>query len=183
MKRTNNRLIMVTSNRPINLRTNNIRQITFVLIIVIPLSICQMSFNIGGTFSSVSTERIFTNAIAIANKYPYAHGLGSVRLNYSTSLLRQDPIATLKGICNDLVNSSVHLVVTDRQINNTRPPFIVSYACAFYNIPVIGVASRESQFSDKVNLVVSGNHNSSLLSFFIHRFFSTNQHHHHQQQQ
>ena len=147
---------MARSNRSNHWRANDIRQITFVLILIIPLSICGMSFNIGGTFSRVSTARMFTKAIDNANNYPDDHGLGSVRLNYSTSLLHQDPIATLKGICSNLVNSSVHLVITDRQINNTRPPFIVSYACAFYNIPVIGVASRESQFSDKVRFVVLG---------------------------
>ena len=96
---------------------------------------------------------MFKSAVDSANVYPGVYGLGNARLNHSTSLLFQDPITTMKEFCNHLVNNSVHLVITDTQINNTRPPYIVSYACAFYNIPVIGVASRESQFSDKVRFV------------------------------
>ena len=128
-----------------------IKKLAFILIILTHFSTCEGTiFNIGGIFANVSNGELFRNAIDSANLAPEAHGLGAVRLNYSTCILHKDPIETMKDICSKLVNNSVYLVITDRLINNTRPPYIVSYACAFYNIPVIGVASRESQFSDKV---------------------------------
>jgi len=134
-----------------------IRKFGLILIILTQFSTPEGAlFNIGGIFANVSNEELFRNAIDAANMAPEAYGLGAVRLNYSTSFLHKDPIETMKNICSKLVNNSVYLVITDRLMNNTRPPYIVSYACAFYNIPVIGVASRESQFSDK-----------SLHSFFL----------------
>ena len=141
---------MIRINQSKHSRSNTMHQIAFILTILASLSNCQLRYNIGGIFSSVDSELMFKNAVEVANIYPESHGLGSVRFNYSTTLLKQDPIATMKLICDNLINNTVYVVVTDRLINNTRPPFIVSYACAFYNIPVIGVASRESQFSDKV---------------------------------
>jgi len=142
-----------------------IRKFGLILIILTQFSTPEGAlFNIGGIFANVSNEELFRNAIDAANMAPEAYGLGAVRLNYSTSFLHKDPIETMKNICSKLVNNSVYLVITDRLMNNTRPPYIVSYACAFYNIPVIGVASRESQFSDKVWLLLfEGDSNCKLF--------------------
>ncbi|XP_065058680.1 glutamate receptor ionotropic, NMDA 1-like [Rhopilema esculentum] len=105
--------------------------------------------NIGGIFSSAHVQDAFKEVVRNANADPVAYDLGSTWLNSSTALLNSDPIVSIREICSKLINNSVYAVLTDRLMNNTRAPYIVSYACAFYNIPVIGVASRESQFSDK----------------------------------
>ena len=110
--------------------------------------------NIGGIFSSAQVQDVFTEVVRNANADPVAYDLGSSKLNSSTALLNSDPIVSIREICSKLINNSVYAVLTDRLVNNTRAPYIVSYACAFYNIPVIGVASRESQFSDKVTVFV-----------------------------
>lgn len=124
--------------------------IVYVIIVSLNQSSSQQIYNIGGIFSNADAQRTFENAVTIANAYPESHGLGSVRLNYSTGMLHKDPVRCMKEICSQLINNTVYLVITDRLVNNTRPPYIVSYACNFYNIPVIGVASRETQFTDKV---------------------------------
>ena len=142
-------LTMIRRNHLNHWRSQTFRFV--ILATVIQQSFSQVGYNVGGIFSSVALQSVFKDAVDVANIYPETHGLGNVRLNYSMALTQSDPIQTMREICNKLINSTVHVVITDRLLNTTRPPYIVSYACAFYNIPVIGVASRESQFSDKVS--------------------------------
>lgn len=108
-------------------------------------------YNIGGIFQTQTSQDAFKSAVDYVNAYPSSYGLGPVRINSSVALINSDPIVCMKEVCNKLINNSVYVVVTDRFVNNTRPPYIVSYACAFYSIPVVGVASREDKFSDKVS--------------------------------
>ncbi len=107
-------------------------------------------YGIGGMLSSADHQTEFLKKIDEVNSNPASFGLSNGRLNASTSLLNADPLTAMKDICNNLINNSVYIVITDRAMNTTRDPFIVSYACAFYNIPVIGISARDSQFSDKV---------------------------------
>ena len=118
---------------------------------IIPQSNAFTYYNIGGIFQTQTSQDAFTSAVDYVNTYPSSYGLGPVRINASIAVLNSDPIVCMKEICNKLINNSVYVVVADRLTNNTRPPYIVSYACAFYSIPVVGVASREDKFSDKVS--------------------------------
>ena len=122
-----------------------------VAIITISQSNAFTYYNIGGIFNTQTSQDTFKDAVDYVNAYPSSYGLGPVRINASVAVLNSDPIVCMKEICNKLINNSAYVVVTDRLANNTRPPYIVSYACAFYNIPVVGVASREDKFSDKVS--------------------------------
>ena len=45
----------------------------------------------------------------------------------------------------------VYAIVVSKPRNGDLSPASVSYTAGFYHIPVIGISSRDSAFSDKVN--------------------------------
>ena len=119
------------------------------------LSTATTVYNVGGLFSTAALEAAFNQTVEAVSTPASSLGLQVVRLNASSALLNADPLVAINDICNKLINNSVYLVITDHALNSTRPPFIVSYACAFYNIPVIGVSARDIQFSDKVSVATN----------------------------
>ncbi|XP_061727954.1 glutamate [NMDA] receptor subunit 1 isoform X2 [Cydia pomonella] len=65
-----------------------------------------------------------------------------------------NPIKTALNVCKDLIGHRVYAVVVSHPLTGDLSPAAVSYTSGFYHIPVIGISSRDSAFSDK-NIHVS----------------------------
>ncbi|XP_044734229.1 glutamate [NMDA] receptor subunit 1 isoform X2 [Chrysoperla carnea] len=66
----------------------------------------------------------------------------------------QNPIRTALSVCKSLISARVYAVVVSHPLTGDLSPAAVSYTSGFYHIPVIGISSRDSAFSDK-NIHVS----------------------------
>ncbi len=133
-----------------------------IFISTLQISIHAKTYTIGGAFSTPEQENAFRDSVKAVNSNSSKYGLSNGRLNASMFLLNADPLIALKDICDKLINNSVYIVLTDRAVNSTRDPYIVSHACAFYHIPVIGISARDSEFSEKVRFFLL----CILLMFF-----------------
>lgn len=76
----------------------------------------------------------------------------SPKFNFSSSTLSKNPIRSALDVCEKLVTQKVYVVIVGSPENTHSPPIAVSYTCGFYQIPVIGISTRESIFSDKVSV-------------------------------
>lgn len=75
-------------------------------------------------------------------------------LDNVTMLMDSNPIRTALEVCKQLVSQSVYAVVVSHPLSGDLSPAAVSYTSGFYHIPVIGISSRDSAFSDKVSIDV-----------------------------
>ena len=62
-----------------------------------------------------------------------------------------NPIKTAIVVCNKLIREQVYAIIVSKPENGELSPASVSYTAGFYHIPVIGISSRDSAFSDKVS--------------------------------
>ncbi|XP_034243421.1 glutamate [NMDA] receptor subunit 1 isoform X2 [Thrips palmi] len=69
-------------------------------------------------------------------------------------LMDPNPIRTALNVCKDLIAHKVYAVIVSHPLTGDLSPAAVSYTSGFYHIPVIGISSRDSAFSDK-NIHVS----------------------------
>lgn len=65
-------------------------------------------------------------------------------------LMDPNPIRTALNVCKDLIAHKVYAVIVSHPLTGDLSPAAVSYTSGFYHIPVIGISSRDSAFSDKV---------------------------------
>ncbi|XP_022251015.1 glutamate [NMDA] receptor subunit 1-like [Limulus polyphemus] len=72
-------------------------------------------------------------------------------LNATTVPTNPNPIRTAQKVCAVLINATVYAVIISHPNSGELSPAAVSYTCGFYNIPVIGISSRDSSLSDKVS--------------------------------
>nr|XP_040571852.1 glutamate [NMDA] receptor subunit 1-like isoform X2 [Lepeophtheirus salmonis] len=79
---------------------------------------------------------------------------GKMSLNTSTQAMDTNPIKTAITVCDQLIQRQVYAIVVSKPENGDLSPASVSYTAGFYHIPVIGISSRDSAFSDK-NIHVS----------------------------
>ena len=61
-----------------------------------------------------------------------------------------NPIRTALSVCKYLIAKKVYAIVVSHPLTGELSPAAVSYTSGFYHIPVIGISSRDSAFSDKV---------------------------------
>lgn len=61
-----------------------------------------------------------------------------------------NPIKTALNVCKQLIVRRVYAVIVSHPQIGDLSPAAVSYTSGFYHIPVIGISSRDSAFSDKV---------------------------------
>lgn len=61
-----------------------------------------------------------------------------------------NPIRTALSVCKSLIAERVYAIVVSHPLTGDLSPAAVSYTSGFYHIPVIGISSRDSAFSDKV---------------------------------
>ncbi|XP_063242581.1 glutamate [NMDA] receptor subunit 1 [Bacillus rossius redtenbacheri] len=110
-------------------------------------------FNIGGVLSNNDSEFHFQEIIAHLN---FANQYVPRGVTYYATPIRMDanPIRTALNVCKYLIGQKVYAVVVSHPLTGDLSPAAVSYTSGFYHIPVIGISSRDSAFSDK-NIHVS----------------------------
>ena len=69
---------------------------------------------------------------------------------FTTFQIDRNPIRTALSVCKLLITDQVYAVVVSHPLTGDLSPAAVSYTSGFYHIPVIGISSRDSAFSDKV---------------------------------
>lgn len=65
-----------------------------------------------------------------------------------------NPIKTALNVCKQLIVRRVYAVIVSHPQIGDLSPAAVSYTSGFYHIPVIGISSRDSAFSDKVIIII-----------------------------
>ncbi|KAL7295748.1 hypothetical protein TKK_0011091 [Trichogramma kaykai] len=66
--------------------------------------------------------------------------------------MEPNPIRTAINVCKHLIARQVLAIIVSHSSAGELSPAAVSYTCGFYHIPVIGISSRDSAFSDKVTV-------------------------------
>ncbi|XP_043246507.1 glutamate [NMDA] receptor subunit 1-like isoform X1 [Amphibalanus amphitrite] len=105
-------------------------------------------FRIGGVLSSTENEQTFNKTIQELNEQKEYVSRAST-LYVSTIRMEENPIRTALNVCKYLVNSQVYAMVVSHPSTGDISPAAVSYTSGFYHIPVVGITSRDSAFSDK----------------------------------
>lgn len=107
----------------------------------------------------------------------------NVSLYDSTQIMDSNPIKTAIVVCNKLIKEQVstlwtmmrwrqslsshfqvYAIIVSKPEKGELSPASVSYTAGFYHIPVIGITSRDSAFSDKVCTNISNP--QSVLNIF-----------------
>ncbi|KAH0615631.1 hypothetical protein JD844_005092 [Phrynosoma platyrhinos] len=104
--------------------------------------------NIGAVLSTKKHEGVFREAIAQANK---RHGAWKIQLNATSVTHKPNAIQMALSVCEDLISSQVYAILVSHPPapNDHLTPTPVSYTAGFYRIPVIGLTTRMSIYSDK----------------------------------
>ncbi|XP_047103231.1 glutamate [NMDA] receptor subunit 1 [Schistocerca piceifrons] len=110
-------------------------------------------FNIGGVLSNNDSIFNFQQTISNLN---FAEHIVPKGITYYATAMQMDPnpIRTALSVCNLLIAQRVYAVIVSHPLTGDLSPAAVSYTSGFYHIPVIGISSRDSAFSDK-NIHVS----------------------------
>ena len=99
--------------------------------------------------SSPDNQKVFQSAVDEINANSSSLLRGAI-LNASSYVLNPNPIRSAMDVCENLIANGVAAVIVSHPRDELSPPISVSYACSFYWIPVVGISSRETIFSDKV---------------------------------
>ncbi|NXW49581.1 NMDZ1 protein, partial [Nyctiprogne leucopyga] len=104
--------------------------------------------NIGAVLSTKKHEQIFREAVNQANK---RHGAWKLQLNATSVTHKPNAIQMALSVCEDLISSQVYAILVSHPPapNDHLTPTPVSYTAGFYRIPVIGLTTRMSIYSDK----------------------------------
>ncbi|PSN33148.1 Glutamate [NMDA] receptor subunit 1 [Blattella germanica] len=110
-------------------------------------------FNIGGVLSNSDSQMYFKETVSHLN-FNSQYVPKGVTYDSTAILMDPNPIRTALNVCNYLINQTVYAVVVSHPSSGDLSAAAVSYTSGFYHIPVIGISSRDSSFSDK-NIHVS----------------------------
>ncbi|NWZ82499.1 NMDZ1 protein, partial [Poecile atricapillus] len=104
--------------------------------------------NIGAVLSTKKHEQIFREAVNQANK---RHGTWKLQLNATSVTHKPNAIQMALSVCEDLISGQVYAILVSHPPapNDHLTPTPVSYTAGFYRIPVIGLTTRMSIYSDK----------------------------------
>ncbi|XP_035721845.1 glutamate [NMDA] receptor subunit 1-like isoform X1 [Vespa mandarinia] len=110
-------------------------------------------FMIGGVLSNNESKNYFGATVDHLNFDSQYVNKG---ITYQHTVIEMDsnPIRTALSVCKSLIAKQVYAVVVSHPLTGDLSPAAVSYTSGFYHIPVIGISSRDSAFSDK-NIHVS----------------------------
>ncbi|KAG6802028.1 NMDA receptor 1 [Apis mellifera caucasica] len=108
---------------------------------------------IGGVFSNNKSKKYFEQTL---NELNFNLNYVNKGVTYKHTIIEMDsnPIKTALSVCKSLIERQVYAVVVSHPLTGDLSPAAVSYTSGFYHIPVIGISSRDSAFSDK-NIHVS----------------------------
>ncbi|XP_069128781.1 glutamate receptor ionotropic, NMDA 1-like [Argopecten irradians] len=119
-----------------------------ILLLLVVQSQCQNPrvVRIGAILSSTQNQQVFQDAVRGLNNN------SNIRFEYTSIIMDSNRIQSALKLCDELVKKAVHIVIVSHPPapDNEQAPISVSYTCGFYNIPVIGISTRDSSFSDKV---------------------------------
>ncbi|KAG5345207.1 NMDA1 protein, partial [Acromyrmex charruanus] len=110
-------------------------------------------FKIGGVLSNVDSKEHFEKTIDHLN-FDFQYVNKGVTYKHTVIEMDSNPIRTALSVCRSLIAEQVYAVVVSHPLTGDLSPAAVSYTSGFYHIPVIGISSRDSAFSDK-NIHVS----------------------------
>ncbi|XP_069915608.1 glutamate receptor ionotropic, NMDA 1 isoform X2 [Oryctolagus cuniculus] len=104
--------------------------------------------NIGAVLSTRKHEQMFREAVSQANK---RHGSWKIQLNATSVTHKPNAIQMALSVCEDLISSQVYAILVSHPPtpNDHFTPTPVSYTAGFYRIPVLGLTTRMSIYSDK----------------------------------
>ncbi|KAL4691640.1 hypothetical protein H8958_008037 [Nasalis larvatus] len=104
--------------------------------------------NIGAVLSTRKHEQMFREAVNQANK---RHGSWKIQLNATSVTHKPNAIQMALSVCEDLISSQVYAILVSHPPtpNDHFTPTPVSYTAGFYRIPVLGLTTRMSIYSDK----------------------------------
>ncbi|KAJ8315481.1 hypothetical protein KUTeg_007631 [Tegillarca granosa] len=104
------------------------------------------TFKIGGMLSSSQDQQYFDNLISAQNTQKNT----LIVFNSTSIIMSENPIRSALDLCDNLVAKGVHvMVVSHPPSTDKQAPISASYTAGFYGIPVMGISSRDSAFSDK----------------------------------
>ncbi|XP_046574773.1 glutamate receptor ionotropic, NMDA 1-like isoform X1 [Haliotis rubra] len=103
------------------------------------------TITIGAALSSERNQEVFKNAVDHLNDLRLG---GDVYFNSTSIAMDVNPIRSALDVCDRLLPQTVYTVIASHPNASDQSPISVSYTCGFYNIPVIGIAARDSAFSD-----------------------------------
>nr|CAG4651579.1 EOG090X00ST [Triops cancriformis] len=113
-----------------------------------PIEAAPIYFTIGGVLSDHDNDLLFKKTIDELNFDPTLVPKNTTL--YSASMLMDpNPIRTALKVCNYLITQQVYAIVVSHPMRGEMSPAAVSYTGGFYHIPIIGISSRDSAFSDK----------------------------------
>lgn len=110
-------------------------------------------FKIGGVLSNIDSKEHFEKTIDHLN-FDFQYVNKGVTYKHTVIEMDSNPIRTALSVCKSLIAEQVYAVVVSHPLTGDLSPAAVSYTSGFYHIPVIGISSRDSAFSDK-NIHVS----------------------------
>ncbi|XP_058790352.1 glutamate [NMDA] receptor subunit 1 isoform X2 [Phymastichus coffea] len=110
-------------------------------------------FNIGGMLSNDKSEAYFNETIDNLN-FDSQYVNKGVTYGHVVIEMNSNPIITALNVCKHLISKRVYAIIVSHPPTGELSPAAVSYTSGFYHIPVIGISSRDSGFSDK-NIHVS----------------------------
>ncbi|XP_075885483.1 glutamate receptor ionotropic, NMDA 1 isoform X2 [Nelusetta ayraudi] len=104
--------------------------------------------NIGAVLSQKRYEQVFKDAVNQANQ---VYGRDKFKLTAISVTHKPNAIQMALSVCEDLISSQVYAILVSHppQSNDHLTPTPVSYTAGFYRIPVVGLTTRMSIYSDK----------------------------------
>ncbi|XP_031433302.1 glutamate receptor ionotropic, NMDA 1a isoform X2 [Clupea harengus] len=104
--------------------------------------------NIGAVLSQKRYEQVFKDAVTQANQ---VWGRDKFKLTAISVTHKPNAIQMALSVCEDLISSQVYAILVSHppQSNDHLTPTPVSYTAGFYRIPVVGLTTRMSIYSDK----------------------------------
>uniref|UniRef100_A0A8C8EG97 Glutamate receptor n=1 Tax=Oncorhynchus tshawytscha TaxID=74940 RepID=A0A8C8EG97_ONCTS len=105
--------------------------------------------NIGAVLSQKRYEQVFKDAVTQANTL---YGKDKFKMNAISVTHKPNAIQMALSVCEDLISNQVYAILVSHppQSNDHLTPTPVSYTAGFYRIPVVGLTTRMSIYSDKV---------------------------------
>ncbi|XP_028826755.1 glutamate receptor ionotropic, NMDA 1a isoform X4 [Denticeps clupeoides] len=104
--------------------------------------------NVGAVLSQKRYEQVFKDAVTQANQ---VYGRERFKLTAISVTHKPNAIQMALSVCEDLISSQVYAILVSHppQSSDHLTPTPVSYTAGFYRIPVVGLTTRMSIYSDK----------------------------------
>ncbi|XP_008299095.1 glutamate receptor ionotropic, NMDA 1-like [Stegastes partitus] len=104
--------------------------------------------NVGAVLSQKRYEQVFKEAVTQANAL---YGKDKFKMNAISVTHKPNAIQMALSVCEDLISNQVYAILVSHppQSNDHLTPTPVSYTAGFYRIPVVGLTTRMSIYSDK----------------------------------